>query len=251
MKMNSRLTHLAHLATVSTGLATSGRAAGARAGGWELRMVSVGDIQDDRLVLDGARPIALEQTERTERHLLRPGDLLITARSTIVKAAIVPLDAQRTVADATLLVVRPHDFTLPPFLWWYLTSTTGRAQVKARMTGSTVLLLTTAQLGDLEIPVPDLATQDRIAELVQASERAYRAAVEAAELRRSLFRDAIVAELHDASHSRPVQPSTIDLGQHPWLGSTIEQDDDDEEDLRLTPEQLEILERRSRQGWRT
>src|SRR3712207_5344867 len=67
--------------------------------------------------------------------------------------------------------------------------------MRARMTGSTVLLLTASKPGELTIPVPDIATQYRIAALVEASERAYRIAIEAAELRRLVFRNGLVAKL--------------------------------------------------------
>src|SRR5205823_5546216 len=113
------------VATIAQGLATSGRAAGARTGDWRLSIVSVGDIRDDRLALDRAGPISIEQNVKTEKHLLRADDLLITARSTVLKAALVPPAVSRTVADATLLVVRSHDASLllGPYLWLYVTST--------------------------------------------------------------------------------------------------------------------------------
>jgi hypothetical protein len=189
------MVRLAELARVSQGLSTSGRAAGARPGDWKLSVVSVGSIQDDRLLLDQADAIRVEQNAKTEKHLLRPEDVLVTARSTLYKAALVPPQVSRTVADATLLVVRPREPGLSPYLWWYLTSAIGRERAQARMTGSTVLALSAGSLGDLEMPLPPSRVVDQIAELIDASERAYAAAIEAARLRRTVFRDAMIEQL--------------------------------------------------------
>ena len=70
------------LADVYQGLARAGRGAGARAGDWKLRIVESSDLHDDGwLDLDGLREIGVAQGVRTERHLLRPFDVLVTARS--------------------------------------------------------------------------------------------------------------------------------------------------------------------------
>ena len=68
---------------------TSGRGAGARAGAWPLRLASVGDIQDDRLELDNLPLVQIEQNAKTEKHLLEAPDILVAARSTLVKVAMV------------------------------------------------------------------------------------------------------------------------------------------------------------------
>src|SRR5688572_4997554 len=103
------LVRLADIATITQGLNRSGQGAGARSGDWEVRLVSVGTIHDDRLRLDEAEAAAIEQNVKTQKYLLYPHDLLLTARSTLFKAAIVPPPPSPTVADATLFIVRPHD----------------------------------------------------------------------------------------------------------------------------------------------
>jgi restriction endonuclease S subunit len=191
----TRLVRLQEVASVRQGLGMSGRAAGSRSGSWLVKVVSIGAIQDDWLSFEQVQSIALERSSRTERHLLEPDDVLVTARSTVFKVALVPPSATRTLADSSLLVVRPALHGLGPYLWWYLTSTSGRQQAEARMVGSTVLALTASALEDLELPLPEQEALYRIAELVEASEQAYRAAIEAARLRRGLVRDAVIARL--------------------------------------------------------
>ena len=135
---------LGELASVTQGLNMSGPGAGARPGDWAVSVVDSADIQDDRLYLDKLRTVAIRQSVRTEKHLLRPHDVLVTARSTTIKAAMVSPAVTRTVAGATLLAVRPlqPELGIGHFLWYFFTSAYGRAQISARLTtGATIASL--------------------------------------------------------------------------------------------------------------
>src|SRR3990172_6468840 len=131
-------TRLSEVATVRQGLSRSGRSAGARPGEWEAELISGNNIREDRL----AGPfelIRIPLNELTERHLLKPYDVLVTGKSTSAKAAYVPPSMGRVVANSTLLVVRPADKDTGLFVWWYLTSSEGRAQLETRMVASVTL----------------------------------------------------------------------------------------------------------------
>ncbi len=161
-------------------------------------MVESKDVTDDRIEFGNLREVGVVQSTRTERHLLRPFDVLVTARAGAVQAALVPAAVSRTVAGITLLVVRPRrpESGIGQFLWFYLTSAFGRAQLarKARP-GITFTSLSARDLGEMAIPVPPDRTLDRVARLVESSETAYAAAVEAARLRRETLKDALVREI--------------------------------------------------------
>ena len=188
-----------NLADVSQGLARAGRGAGARPGEWMLRIVESGDVRGDGwLDMSALREVGVVQGVRTERHLLRPFDLLVTARAGSAQVALVPPDASRTVAGLTLLVVRPKEpeSGMGHWLWYFLTSTHGRAQLSKRLTVSaTVTSLSARSLGDIEVPVPSPRDLDMVARLVEASEAAYTSTVEAVRLRREVLRDAVIYEI--------------------------------------------------------
>lgn len=193
-----RMVPVTALAEVFQGLVRSGRGAGAREGNWELQIVESGDVRHDGwLRLDGLREVGLVQGIRTERYLLRPFDVLVTARSGSIQAALVPPDVSRTVAGVTLLIVRPrHPETgMGHWLWYCLTSAHGRAQLAKRMTVSaTIRSLSASSLGEIEVPMLSDRDLDTVVRLVEASEAAYESAVEAARLRREILRDALIAE---------------------------------------------------------
>ena len=193
------MTPIAAIADVYQGLARAGRGAGALSGDWTLRIVESGDIRKDGwLELDDLQEIEVIRSVRSERHLLRPFDVLVTARAGSTQAVLVPPDVSRTVAGVTLLVVRPKapEFSMGHWLWYFLTSTHGRAEIAKRMTVSaTVTSLSASSLGEIEVPVPSQYELTMLVRLVEASEDAYTAAVEAARLRRESLRDSIVESM--------------------------------------------------------
>ena len=189
---------LRQLATVTQGIATSGKGAGARQGEWSLHLVESGDIAADGVRLEGLRTIDVERNARTEKHLLRPFDILVTARSQSVKVALVPPQVTRTVAGSTLLVVRPSlpETGVAHYLWYYLTSRQGRAAVEARVAaGATIPSLSAAALGEVDVPLPTPKEMHLLADFVEASEEAYAASISVARLQRETLRDSIIGRI--------------------------------------------------------
>ena len=188
------------LAVVRSGLALAGRGAGRR-GNWTLRLVESRDVQDDRLELANLGKIDIVRESRTERHLLQPFDVLVTARAGSTQSALVPPDVSRTVAAVTILVVRPRkpELGLGHYLWYFLTSAHGRAQLARRLTmTATITSLSARSIREFDIPVPSHRELDALARLVEASEAAYTSTTEAARLRREALRDSII---HDIGHT--------------------------------------------------
>lgn len=188
---------LSAFAQVKQGLAMSGRGAGTRSGGWRLRMAAAGDVANGWLELDGLREIGIQQNPRTERHLLKPFDILVAARGDPGRAALVPPGVSRTVAGVTLLVARPHDpgSGMGHFLWYYLTSAFGTAQMQRQTLGSALPLLTARNLAQVKVPLPSPRELDLFANLIEASEEAYASAIEAARLRREALRNALINDI--------------------------------------------------------
>ena len=189
---------IGQVASVAQGLNASGSGAGARSGDWAVRVVDSANIQDDLLLIDDLRTVAIQQNIKTEKHLLAPNDVLLTARSTTIKSALVPPPVTRTVAGATLLVVRPMEpeSGLGHFLWYYFTSVYGRAQLGARLnTSSTIASLSAQSIEEIVVPLPDFRRLHQLANLIEESRRAYVASLEAARQRRDAVRDHIIHSL--------------------------------------------------------
>ncbi len=162
-----------------------------------MRIVAAGDLVDGWLAIDGLREVRVELNSRTERHLLQPYDILVAARGGEGRAALVPPGVSRTVAGVTLLVVRPHDpgLGMGHYLWYYLTSAYGQAQIRRAARGTSVPLLTAGSMAKVMVPTPSTRELDIFARVVEASEEAYASAIHAARLRREALQDALIREV--------------------------------------------------------
>ena len=166
---------------------------------WAVTMVESGDIRDDGwLETDRLREVGIASRLLLDRHVLRPYDVIITARTGIIKVALVPPDVTHTVAGITMLVVRPREpgQGMGHWIWFYLTSGQGRDQLERRMTiNSTTTSLSARSVAEIEIPVPSRRELDGIARLVEASEDAYTEAMNAARIRREMVRDSLIENI--------------------------------------------------------
>ena len=211
----------------------AGRGAGARPGDWALQVVESADIVDNRVSLEGLRSVQVKRDHRSAAHLLRPLDILVTARSQPAKVALVPPGLSGTVAAVTLLVVRTPDLRtgLAHFLWYYLASERGRVEIASRLTGTSLPTLSVAALGRMQVPAPSGDQLRRLANLIVATEASRDAALEAARVRHDVLRDAI-AEAFRALEEIAANDSNLDISRSvdttepievPSIGEALEQ----------------------------
>ena len=189
---------LMDIADVSQGLVLAGRGAGAREGNWILRIAEGSDISGEGwLEIQNLKEVGVVQSLRTERHLLHPYDVLVTARTERTQVALVPPNVSRTVAGVTLLVARPRQpkFGMGHWLYYFLASAYGQVQLAKRMAvNATSLSLSAKSLGEIEVPVPSLCRLNLLTRLIESSEAAYDSEVQASRLRREVLRNAIVQD---------------------------------------------------------
>ena len=80
--------------------------------------------------------------------------------------------------------------------WCYLTSSCGRRQLVRRLTvNATITSLSAIAIADVEVSLPSSHQLAQVASLVEASEGAYTAAINAARLRRETVRDSVIGEI--------------------------------------------------------
>ena len=163
-----------------------------------LKIAESGDLGGDGwLEIEGLKEVGVVQGLRTERHLLRPFDVLVTARTERTQVALVPPNVSRTVAGITLLVARPKqpESGMGHWLYYFLASVYGQAQLAKRIAvNATSLSLSAKSLGEVKVPVPPARRLDLMARLIESSEAAYESEVRAARLRREVLRNAIVQD---------------------------------------------------------
>ncbi len=178
-------TLLGHVARVYTGLALSGRTIAGH-GSYTYPSVSLKDLANGRVVLHELTTVRAEHPTKVQRYMAQPGDILISARGTQPKVAIVPPDVAGAVLTSTLIGIRPGRDLLPEVLMAFFWSPGGRNALISRVrSGTRQIALSAADVAKIEVPVPPMWIQRRVAELMQAAQK-YSAAAEEAE---RLFRE--------------------------------------------------------------
>ncbi len=125
-----------------------------------------------------------------------PGDVLLSARSTSLKTAIVPETLAGKVVNATLLGVRCLPILEPRLLVAWLNHPEGRAALEEVSQSATLQMnITVSGLSRLEIPVLPTNEQKRLVQLLESADEAYAVSVQAAESRRQMARQVVVSQL--------------------------------------------------------
>ena len=107
------------------------------------------------------------------RHLLTAGDLLLASKGNNNICVIVPGIEQKCVASPSFLVIRLHDkfAILPEYVAWYLNLPTIQTTLATQARGTSIMSISKATLGELEIPIPPIERQNKYIELSKLQKR--------------------------------------------------------------------------------
>ncbi len=100
-----------------------------------------------------------------DKHLLQAGDVLVSARGTVLARVITP-DILPAVAASSVFVLRPHSDSINPrFISRYLNSIAGQGSLLRISSGGYIKTLRKAELEDLNIPIPQPDRQELLVKL--------------------------------------------------------------------------------------
>lgn len=165
--------------------------------GEKLPVIGVRDLQDGAVTpIEKLDTVGFHDRIRAVTYSVREGDVLVTGRGTLLKFGLVGDETAGAVASGNVIIVRPGQQAIGGALFAILSSDVFRPKIEVLRRGATTLLsLSPKDLAKLEIDLPVLEEQRRIAALVIDTQTAYRTAIEAAEIRRALARRLIDVRL--------------------------------------------------------
>ncbi|WP_343613231.1 restriction endonuclease subunit S [Novosphingobium sp.] len=171
--------------------------------GERLPVIGVRDLQDGAVATrEALDTVGFSSPSKAATYAVQVDDVLVTGRGTLLKFGLVGDETVGAIASANLIVVRPGPDVAGGALFAILSSDVFRPKIEVLRRGATTLLsLSPKDLAKLEINLPSLNEQERIAALVKDGQIAYRTALEAAEIRRSLARRLIDARLFGNSQN--------------------------------------------------
>lgn len=174
---------LESIAEIRAGVTLRGRDATRPVPQGSHHLIRIGDIDlDGRIRHDGLIQIRPRESLSLDA-ILRPGDLLVAARGNRNTAAVFELEIPNALAGSQFFIIRPDPRINPRYLAWFLRSAPIRRHFETRRSGSYVQLIQRADLAEIEIPVPTLADQARIAEVANLAREESSIATRLAELR--------------------------------------------------------------------
>jgi hypothetical protein len=118
----------------------------------------------------GLRPC--EPIRDPARLLIRHGDVVLTTRTTQIRAVAISGPPPNVVASSQFAILRPDVTRVDArYLAWALDRAHASGRLRSLIKGSTVQYLSTSELGDLELPVPPLEQQRALARVEQLRAR--------------------------------------------------------------------------------
>lgn len=139
--------------------------------------------------------VHVEDSKRLDRHLLRCDDILISARGTLMKTAIVPVTHAGTIASANFIVVRLGEKPpiMPRLLSAFLQQPHVHHRILARLTSTAQAALNIRDIETLLVPIPAQELQPKLAHFLAIADEQYQVAVEAARLRKQEAMETLAA----------------------------------------------------------
>ena len=124
-----------------------------------------------------------------QKHLLAAGDLLLASKGNNNICVVVPKLEQQSVASPSFLVIRLCDKTsvLPEYVAWYINLPAIQKVLAAQARGTSIMSISKATLGELEIPIPSIEKQKKYVELSKLQKREQQLYAAIAERRRRIL----------------------------------------------------------------
>ena len=137
--------------------------------------VDVTAVDNRRKAITGARTMRGDEAPSRARKLMRAGDVLVsTVRPNLNAVALVPPSLDGEVASTAFCVLRATPHVLPEYLYFFVRSGRFIRELTRLATGALYPAVSDARILDQMLPLPDLARQRRIVDMLQCAQSAVR-----------------------------------------------------------------------------
>lgn len=142
----------------------------------EVRLIQLADIGDGAFLDKSARFLTAEKARELGCTFLQPGDLLIARMADpIARCCIFPGVDQPAATVVDVSIVRPGPQVDRDYLSYAVSSQAFRSEALGAASGTTRSRISRSNLGQIELPLPPLDEQRRIAEVLRAADAAIEA----------------------------------------------------------------------------
>ncbi|MEZ2659503.1 N-6 DNA methylase [Aneurinibacillus aneurinilyticus] len=161
-------------------------------------LINIKDIENGKISYDEESKITYKKPDWLEKFAIRPMDILITCKGSLVKTAIVEdKDKDRKAfISGNLSIIRVNTQKYNPYvLYEFLQSEIGLRMLDGIQTGTTIKLLNPSRLEQLEIPYFTLDVLNEIGCRIKQNKNEYEATIEEAEKKYSMKKRLLIKKL--------------------------------------------------------
>lgn len=132
----------------------------------DYRIINVSDIQPEGYISPYLKAINVDDPKRYDKFCVEDGDIIITAKNTVVKTAVYrQVDNIKAVLTGNLIAIRLNKKKINPYFFQaFLNSESGKAMIKSIQTGTTVVSINPNSLKEMRISFLDMKEQNEIAD---------------------------------------------------------------------------------------
>ncbi|MDU5082731.1 N-6 DNA methylase [uncultured Tissierella sp.] len=147
-------------------------------------VLNLSDINEVGITLDN-NSLVEPQQRWIKNYELKQGDVILSARGTVIKSAVVEGDLPPIIASGNLVVIRLKKNKYNSYLLkFYLDSPLGKTFLEGLQTGTSVNVINSRNLEGLMIPKVDIQEQASLAQRIIENEETYKEAIRKAEQQR-------------------------------------------------------------------
>lgn len=132
-----------------------------------VRLIQLADVGDGEFLDKSNRFISEQKFDQLRCTEILKGDVIVARMPhPLGRACLVPTLSQRCITVVDVAIVRPGSSVRPAWLMHFLNAPAVRLSIELQGSGSTRRRISRKKLAKLELPIPPVAEQDRIAEKV-------------------------------------------------------------------------------------
>ena len=130
----------------------------------DVRVIQMKDLNDDSI--DMKEVMRIEgSSDLREHHVLEVGDILFRSRGLATTARLLTEKTEPTIVAAPIFVIRAKTESISPrYLIWWINQPASQAYFRSRSDNSLIRMINKQTLGDLEVGLPSIETQEKIAD---------------------------------------------------------------------------------------
>ncbi len=156
-------------------LSSGQRESAASREGEEVFLLNSGDIRDEREPGDYLPEKIRFWNRKWALYALKEGDLVISARGTVIKTMVIRPEHLPAIASSNVLCARLKEGAVDPhYLKAFLDSPHGQLMLNSVQTGRTIKAINPRSLESVQIPCPEFERQKRIGEAYRKAQEDFR-----------------------------------------------------------------------------